>query len=555
MSASDLVAPRPNGLERLWLASRSMAASVSPEAWMAVGVTVLAAVVRLLVIDTQSLWQDEALTAFEARIPFGAMVHVVATVETTPPLYFVLIWAWGHVFGTSATALRFPSTLAGVALVPICYLCARELISRRAGVLAAAFAALNPFLIWYSQEARAYMVLTTLCAASLLWFTRARRQPTAANLAWWAVFSALALMTHFFAGFLIAPEAAWLLLSARRRSAARAVAVVAAAQLAMLPFALIDTSHGTSWIAATPRVNRISAAISEWGVSILYRRTPVRDGLLAGAALLAILAALVLVGGDRRTRAAAAVGAGLTAVVWGAPLALAYLGQDYFLSRNLMPAVAPAIILLSAACVAPRARAAGAALAAALLALFSYAALRVQTHPYLERPNWRAVAHALGPATVPRAILAAGGTTADPLKIYLPRVAWNEPPRRTMVIDEVDIVGATKKLPLVVAHVRGPGGRLTGDLFTPLGRPVPRGVAPRGARLIARFRVNNWILARFALAHPQRISVGQLIALAPRFFRATPQALLVLLQPPERALEAQRARITRVNRGGRGVVG
>ena len=107
---------------------------------------------------------DEALTAYEAQLPFGAMIHTVVHVETTPPLYFVLIWAWAHLFGTGEVALRSVSLLAGVALVPIAYLSARDLVNVRAGVVAAALVTFNPFLIWYSQEARAYMLLAALSA-------------------------------------------------------------------------------------------------------------------------------------------------------------------------------------------------------------------------------------------------------------------------------------------------------------------------------------------------------------------------------------------------------
>ena len=62
---------------------------------------------------------------------FGAMLHTVAHIETTPPLYFVLIWAWAHVFGSGEVALRSFSTLAGIALVPIAFLSAGS--SSRAG--------------------------------------------------------------------------------------------------------------------------------------------------------------------------------------------------------------------------------------------------------------------------------------------------------------------------------------------------------------------------------------------------------------------------------------
>ena len=54
---------------------------------------------------------------------------------------------------------------------------ARELPSRRAGLIAAALVAVNPMLIWYSQEARSYALLVFFCAVSLLFFVRALRHP------------------------------------------------------------------------------------------------------------------------------------------------------------------------------------------------------------------------------------------------------------------------------------------------------------------------------------------------------------------------------------------
>ena len=526
MSTSDYPARRAP----FWLDAGRVRA-IPVEVWITGALVLIAAAIRIIVIDNQSMWQDEALTAYEAQLPLGAMINTVVHVETTPPLYFVLIWVWAHVFGNGAVALRSVSMLAGVALVPIAYLAARDLVSPRAGVVAAALVTFNPFLIWYSQEARAYMLLAALCGASFLWFVRARKDPTVRSLAWWAVWSSLALMTHFFAGFLVAPEALWLLWVARSRLAAAAVAVVALVQVAMLPFALIDSGHGVGWIAHAPKKVRVSQAISEWGVSILYRRTTVNQGLLAGAALILIAAALLVFGADRRMRSGAAVAAAIGGCVWVAPLILGYLGYDYFLSRNVIPAVVPLAVVLGAACVVPRARLLGAALALALLATFAYAAIQVQTHPYLQRPDWRNVAHALGPATVPRAVIAANGQTAIPLKIYLAGVKWVQPQSQRILVREIDIVGARKQLPLRPVRVVRDGRRVW---LTPHGAPTPGVVSPRGARLVDRFIVQNWIIGRFVLNRPERLSVKQLLALAPRYFHRTPKAMLVFFQPPGR---------------------
>lgn len=517
-----------------WLRDAESARAVPVEVWITGLLVVIAAAIRIVVLNDQSFWQDEALTAYEAQLPLGAMINTVVHVETTPPLYFVVIWAWAHLFGASQVALRSVSMLAGVALVPIAYLSARDLVNARAGVVAAALVTFNPFLIWYSQEARAYMLLAALSGMSFLWFIRARRQPTRRSLAWWAVWSSLALMTHFFAGFLVAPEALWLLWLARTRIAAAAVAVVAAVQAAMLPFALLDTGHGVGWIAQTPRHVRLANAIAEWGVSILYRRTTVTRGLLAGAVLLVVLAVLLALGGDRRIRHGAGVAALIGGFVWVAPLALGVLSRshDYFLSRNVIPAVVPLAVLIAAACVVPRLRVVGALLAVVLVAMFSYATIQVQTHAYLQRPDWRSVARALGPALEPRAIIAANGVTADPLKIYLPRVSWTQPQSQKILVDEVDVVGDRKQLPL--RRVRFTFRNLPPFWYTPVGAPTPALVGPPGSRLVDRFVVRNWIIGRFALDHPRRMSVKELIALAPGYFHRTPNDMLIFFQRAER---------------------
>src|SRR5436309_9864834 len=103
MSTSEYPAQRFGGLR---LRARTGARPLPAEGWLLVLVVVLAAAIRILVINDQSFWQDEALTAYEASLPFGAMLHTILQVETTPPLYFVVIWVWGHLFGTGEVALR-----------------------------------------------------------------------------------------------------------------------------------------------------------------------------------------------------------------------------------------------------------------------------------------------------------------------------------------------------------------------------------------------------------------------------------------------------------------
>ncbi len=532
MSTSDYPARRFGGPGPPWLSDAETARPIPAEVWITGALVVIAAAIRIVVLTNQSYWMDEALTAHEAQLPLGAMINTVLHVETTPPLYFVLIWAWAHLFGNGEAALRSVSLVAGVALVPLAYLSGRDLISPRAGVIAAALITVNPFLIWYSQEARAYMLLAALSGASFLWFIRAHRRPSRRNLAWWAIWSSLALATHFFAGFLIAPEALLLLGAGRTRLTAAAVATVAAVQTAMLPLALIDTGHGVGWIAQTPRQVRLSEAIAEWGVSIMDRRSTLDQGLLGGAALLVAAGLLLALGGDPRARRGAAVAALIGGAVWILPLLAGLLGQDYFLSRNVIPAVVPFAVVLGGACAAPRLRVLGGLLAVALVAMFTYATIEVQTQSYLQRPDWRSVARALGTTTEPRAILVANGFTADPLKLYLPHVSWVQPQSQRVWVQEIDVVGDRKRIPLRPVRIVLP--KQAPIWFTARGAPTPAFNAPRGTRLVDRFMVRSWVIGRFVLDRPRQMTVKQLIALAPEYFHRTPNALLIFFQRADR---------------------
>jgi hypothetical protein len=297
----------------------------------------------------------------------------------------------------------------------------------------------------------------------------------------------------------------------RSRLVAGSVAIVAVVQVAMLPFAGSDTTHGVGWIAAIPLYRRIGRLFSDWGLSSLNRQVSIAAALVVGGALIMIVAWLLRRGASDRSLGGVTASAWVPAFAILVPLFLALVGQDYFLSRNVIPAFIPATVLVAAACVAPRTRVIGAALASALLVMFAIATVKVQTQATLERPNWRALAHAVGPARVPRMVLYAGGDYADPLKLYLPHVAWVQPTNRTYRIQEVDLVGAPWFLPPIRGHDR----KLLGRPQDLLGHGLSSGAA----------------FDRFALP-PTRTTIRRLIRLSLHLFRRRPRALFFFFEGP-----------------------
>src|ERR1700741_4565359 len=217
-------------------ASRGRAALADPAVIAVFGLTVLAAVLRFYRLGHQGFWFDEGNPALLVHFSPGKMLGLIPQTESTPPLYYMVAWVWARVFGYGESGLRSLSAVCGVLLVPVVYAAGARLISRRAGVIAAALAACSPLLIWYSQEARSYSMLALLSAVSLLAFAYARVSPTPRGLVAWVVASALALATHYYAVLAVVPEAVWLLWVWRsRRPVQVAVGGVGLCGLGLVP--------------------------------------------------------------------------------------------------------------------------------------------------------------------------------------------------------------------------------------------------------------------------------------------------------------------------------
>jgi 4-amino-4-deoxy-L-arabinose transferase-like glycosyltransferase len=456
--------------------ARAAPGPIGPEVWLVATLTAVGAVLRFATITSQSFWVDEATTYHEVGLSFGQMLHALRLNETTPPLYFAVAWVWTRVFGAGELGLRSLSAVCGIVVIPVVYLCGRELVSRAAGVVAAALAAFSPFMIWYSQEARSYMLLALLCGLSFLFCARAARTRTTRDVALWGAASALAVLTHFFAGFLVAPEALWLLWLLRNRAAVVTCVVVAAAQLAVLPLAIGDTSHPLNWIMGFRLADRVNDIPVDFAVSQLYQTASavqLDQYALPGALALAGVAALLLWGwGGERERHGALLSAGLAVCVLAVPLLLAWLGPDYVYNRNFMPAWIPLAVALGAACTVPRARVAGGLLAAVLIGTFVWAGVTLAGDQHAQRTDWRGAAAALGHRAGARAIVAFDGNDAEqPLSVYLPGTtfSYTGAPTSTPAVSvgELDVVGDPS---MAVAQLP-PGVTLIGS------RPVSYNVA------------------------------------------------------------------------------
>lgn len=458
------------------------------------GIVALGAVLRFATLDLQSYRYDEAVTVGRVlHANFFDTFSAIPRSESTPPLYYLIAWAWSKPFGTGEFWMRSLSALAGTASIAVVYLGAVALpLPRRAGLIAAAAVAVSPVMVWFSQDARAYALVFLLTALSFLFFARARRSGSARDLAWWAVFSALALATHYFAGFVVAPEVVLLLLGSRaggtvpRRAAALATLGIVAMGVLLLPVAIEQTEHAhASWIAEQPLGERLERATAKLVGSDNGNEHGARQGdvIPLGVPLALALAALALLlwRGDPDERRGAGVAAIVGAAAVALPLILIPFGADYFDGRNMLPAFVPLLIVVGAGFGARRAGSAGLALAGAFCLCSLVFTLEIDRLPRLQREDLRNAAAEVGPLGPGKAVVAIRYATSQPLRYYLgAEITKTTPPP----LREIDLVGS--------ASAERSARRLLPPAFHQVeSKPVSY----------------NFTLARFRASHPVRVPI------------------------------------------------
>jgi mannosyltransferase len=385
--------------------------------------TLLAGALRLSTLDMQSFSSDEAVTALLVHADLWSMLSTLPSTESTPPLYYVAAWSWTQVFGSGEVGLRSLSAVVGTATIPIVYVAGRDLLSRSVGLAAAAVAAVSPMLVSYAQEARSYALLVALTGLSFALFVRARAEPKTSTLAGWCIVSALALTTHYFAAFVVVPEALLLLYVWRIGQVGIAVAALAAAGLALVPLALEQQENrlAANIAAGDPLPSRIVILVKQF----LIGGSAPHDRIVAlvGGVLLVTSIVLVVARGSRRVRVGAAIAAGVGGCAIVLPAALAVVGADYLITRNALAGFVPLAVAGCAGVAVPRPGVAWLGLTAAC-ALLCAITVAVAVDPKYQRPDWRGFARMMEEPEQPRVLVVAPNLDAwsarVPLRLYLP---------------------------------------------------------------------------------------------------------------------------------------
>lgn len=178
-------------------------------------VLLIACILRFYRLGYQSLWLDELYTMIECDPDLSWMqtTRQVLDTEHKSPFYYYIVKLFLIIFGNTEVVARSVSVIGGVISIYSIYLLGKELSNSRTGLLAAILMAVNPFHIYYSQEARGYIFLVLFTTFSFLYFVRTLRFKNIKNAVLYGITTLLALHTHPFGGLVPVSQFLVLLIS------------------------------------------------------------------------------------------------------------------------------------------------------------------------------------------------------------------------------------------------------------------------------------------------------------------------------------------------------
>lgn len=246
--------------------------AVLQRSWFWIGLTALLAAGSALhafaLLDAASLWGDELSTVHKAfRLTLPEMWRFLQS-DSHPPLYYLLVHAWGRWLPQTGSCLRLLSWLAYVGAGLLLTAQARAL-ARHAGAdrpwvcgcLAALLAFSSPFPLHFALEGKGYSLMVLFVAAALmlrqsLLMGAAEGRGGPGRLVGFAVVLAMAAATHYYAFFLLLALGVVDLGMALRRTQPVRWGLLVAELLAVLPVStwiLLSREHlasgqGIAWI-------------------------------------------------------------------------------------------------------------------------------------------------------------------------------------------------------------------------------------------------------------------------------------------------------------------
>lgn len=134
--------------------------------WSIYIVLFIASLVVFLNIGRESLELDEIFSATVAlkSSSLGKMFSEYISRDGSPPLFHILLFYWGKIFGSGDIAIRLMSYLFTLLGILCSYLLLDKYLSRKMALIFSTLSAFTPGVLFYAQQARMYALLYALAS-------------------------------------------------------------------------------------------------------------------------------------------------------------------------------------------------------------------------------------------------------------------------------------------------------------------------------------------------------------------------------------------------------
>ena len=309
-----------------------------------VGATAL----RFYGLAGESLWLDEGQTV---KWIGGSYAGLTAN-WTQGQLFLFILKLWSGIAGTSEFALRFLPAVFGIAVVAAIFFFGRALFSETTGLYAALFMAVNPFAIFYSQDARPYSLFLLGSITALLCAIRLAQTDRTRYALGYGLSVLVTVYSHPFAPFLI-PTHVLAFILFRRKSApqsalrlSNSVIVILAATLCLALPQVWCYAQRFAWKTET---NLVAAWIPRPTFTDLWK-TPAYYFMFrpSGYAVILLIGVIALwkVLWKETARAALFVLLSLLFCAWILPWILSRVVTPIYVLRYTIPALSAFVVLL-----------------------------------------------------------------------------------------------------------------------------------------------------------------------------------------------------------------
>lgn len=150
-------------------------------------------------LNSESLWFDEllAVTRTAPHLTFSEITTMFHT-DPHPPLFFLTLHYWMTIFGYNEVAARVLVAIIGsLSVIPV-YSLGKECMSKKTGLIASLFVAINYFNIYFSQEARPYIMLFVFTTLSYTFFLKLIREQSRKNIVAYSILTTTMIYCHYY---------------------------------------------------------------------------------------------------------------------------------------------------------------------------------------------------------------------------------------------------------------------------------------------------------------------------------------------------------------------